>query len=142
MVHGEAVDPLLQTRVRFPVDERVLSELHARAFGGHAAQVVPWAERLEGHAVTWVGAFEGEELRGFVHACWDGGAHAFLLDTVVEPTHQRRGIGRHLVRTLTREVAAAGCDWLHVDYEPHLSPFYRDACGFGATDAGLRRLSG
>ena len=134
------MDPLLQLRNRFPVDDRVLSSLHARAFGGHAPQVLPWAQRLERHAVTWVGAFERDELVGFVHACWDGGAHAFLLDTVVEPGHQRRGIGRHLVRRLAQEVAAAGCDWLHVDYEPHLSPFYRDACGFGATDAGLLRL--
>lgn len=141
VVHGGAVDHLLRTRVRFPVDDQVLSGLHARAFGGHAAQVVPWGQRLERHSVTWVGAFALDELRGFVHACWDGGAHDFLLDTVVEPTHQRRGIGRHLVRTLVQEVAAAGCEWLHVDYEPHLSPFYRDACGFGATDAGLLPLS-
>lgn len=140
--HGGTVDPLLELRIRFPIDDRVVSSLHARAFGGHAAQVLPWAQRLERHAVTWVGAFEEDELRGFVHACWDGGAHAFLLDTVVEPSHQRRGIGRHLVRSLAQEVAAAGCDWLHVDYQPHLSPFYRDACGFGATDAGLLRLSG
>jgi len=136
------VDPWLQLRVRFPVDDRVLSSLHARAFGGVAEQVVPWARRLERHAVTWVGAFDGDELRGFVHACWDGGAHAFLLDTVVDPDHPRRGIGLSLVRTVVHEAAAAGCEWLHVDYEPHLSTFYREACGFGATEAGLLRLSG
>ena len=136
------MDPRLQFRVRFPVDDRALSELHARAFGGHAEQVLPWAQRLERHAITWVGAFDADELRGFVHACWDGGTHAFLLDTVVNPAHQRRGIGRHLVQTLVQEVADAGCEWLHVDYEPHLSPFYREACGFETTYAGLMRLPG
>lgn len=29
----------------------------------------------------------------------------------------------------------------HVDYEPHLDGFYRSACGFRATDAGLLKLS-
>ena len=29
--------------------------------------------------------------------------------------------------------------WLHVDYEPHLEPFYR-ACGFTPTLAGLLGL--
>lgn len=135
------MDPRLQLRVRFPVDDRVLTNLHARAFGGVVGQAVPWAQRLERHAGTWVGALDGDDLRGFVHACWDGGAHAFLLDTVVDPDHQRRGIGRRLVQTVSGEAAAAGCEWLHVDYEPHLSPFYREACGFGTTEAGLLRLS-
>jgi hypothetical protein len=30
--------------------------------------------------------------------------------------------------------------WLHVDYEPHLAPFYR-ALGFRHTEAGLLRLA-
>jgi len=54
---------------------------------------------------------------------------------------ERRGIGRALVQTLAAEAAAAGCEWLHVDYEPHLDVFYRRACGFRATDAGLLNLS-
>jgi ribosomal protein S18 acetylase RimI-like enzyme len=131
----------LRFRTRFPVDDQVLSELHGQAFGhdGEAAQ--PWAQRLERHSLTWVGAFAADRLVGFVHACWDGGAHAFLLDTVVDPDYQRRGIGRLLVRTLVAEVAAARCQWLHVDYEHHLDAFYRDACGFRATDAGLLNLT-
>lgn len=58
-----------------------------------------------------------------------------------EPTHQRRGIGRDLVRSASDEAATAGCQWLHVDYEPHLQAFYRDACGFAPTAAGLVRLT-
>lgn len=133
------MNPSVQLRSRFAVDDQVLSALHARAFGSDAV-VVPWARRLGRHAITWVGAFEEEALRGFVHACWDGGDHAFVLDTVVDPDHHRRGIGRAMVLALTREVEAAGCRWLHVDYEPHLAAFYRDACGFGSTDAGLLAL--
>jgi len=36
---------------------------------------------------------------------------------------------------------ASGCEWLHVDFEEHLTPFYFDACGFRPTRAGLIRLS-
>ena len=39
------------------------------------------------------------------------------------------------------ETTAAGCDWLHVDYEPHLAAFYTEACGFSSTSAGLRTLT-
>jgi ribosomal protein S18 acetylase RimI-like enzyme len=122
---------------RFEVDDRVLSSLHARAFGGDSGEVRPWAQRLERHALTWVGAFENEELVGFVQVCWDGGGHAFLLDTAVDPDRQHRGIGRRLAETAIGEARAAGCAWLHVDFEPHLSTFYLDGCGFRATPAGL-----
>jgi GNAT superfamily N-acetyltransferase len=71
--------------------------------------------------------------------CWDGGVHAILLDTVVDPNAQRRGIGSALVRRAVEEARAAGCEWLHVDYEPHLASFY-EGCGFQSTQAGLIRL--
>ena len=102
---------------------------------------MPWAARLERHSVSWVGAFAGDVLVGFVHACWDGGAHAFVLDPVVHPDRQPRGIGRRLVQTLVVEARAAGCRWLHVDHEPGLAAFYR-ACGFRPPAAGLLRLDG
>jgi len=76
-----------------------------------------------------------------VHLCWDGGSHAFVLDTAVHPDHQRRGIGAALVHTAAREAARAGCEWLHVDYEPHLRAFYQDSCGFRPTAAGLFHLT-
>ncbi|MCT1549649.1 GNAT family N-acetyltransferase [Brevibacterium casei] len=128
-------------RVRFTIEDVRLSCLHARAFGYNYETVRSWASRLQRHSLTWVGAFIDGELVGFVHACWDGGAHAFLLDTIVDPRHQKCGIGRRLVQSLVAEVRAAGCEWLHVDYEPHLDTFYRAACGFRRTDAGLLDLT-
>ncbi|KKD02159.1 acetyltransferase, partial [Streptomyces sp. WM6386] len=35
---------------------------------------------------------------------------------------------------------AAGCEWLHVDFEEHLRSFYFEACGFRETTAGLIAL--
>ncbi len=126
-------------RAGFEVDDVELSRLHGLAFGA-PGPVLPWAERLQRHSVAWIGAFDGSRLVGFVHACWDGGLHAFLLDAVVHPDHQRGGVGSALVRRLIDEVRLAGCEWLHVDYEPRLAPFYESACGFAPSAAGVLRL--
>jgi predicted N-acetyltransferase YhbS len=131
----------IELRSRFPVDDASVSALHARAFGGDPGSVTPWAERLDRHALTWIGAFAGDRLVGFVQVCWDGGAHAFLLDTAVDPEWQHRGIGRRLVRRAIDDTRAAGCEWLHVDFEPHLSGFYLERSGFRPTAAGLLRLT-
>jgi ribosomal protein S18 acetylase RimI-like enzyme len=125
---------------RFPVDDVVLSGLHARAFGEDRAVVTPWAARLERHALTWIGGFDAGRLVGFVQVCWDGGEHAFLLDTAVDPGWQRAGAGVGLVAAAVADTAAAGCTWLHVDFEDRLTAFYLDRCGFRSTAAGLMRL--
>ena len=83
---------------RFLVNDRELSALHVRAFGGAARLDTDWSRRLSRHALTWIGAFDIEKLVGFIQVCWDGGSHAFLLDTVVDPDWQRQGIGTSLVR--------------------------------------------
>ncbi|MEU9743453.1 GNAT family N-acetyltransferase [Micromonospora chersina] len=126
---------------RFPVDDAQLSALHARAFGGDVERVTPWAERLARYALTWVGAFDAGRLVGFVQVCWDGGAHAFLLDTAVDPDWQHRGVGTDLVHAAVDDAAAGGCEWLHVDFETHLEPFYLERCGFRPTSAGLLQLN-
>jgi ribosomal protein S18 acetylase RimI-like enzyme len=82
----------------------------------------------------------GSALIGFVNVAWDGGDHAFLLDATVRPDHRRSDIGAELVRIAARHAAKAGCEWLEVDFEEHLAPFYFDACGFRPTRAGLIRL--
>src|ERR1700745_1170233 len=132
----------IELKVTFPVDDAVLSALHHSAFSPGAAEAGaatrPWASRLERHSLTWVGAFSSGQLVGFVHAVWDGGTHAFILDTAVDPDFQRLGIGRDLVHAVTAEAFKAGCDWVHVDYEPGLADFYENACGFRPTPAGLR----
>ena len=80
------------------------------------------------------------ELVGFVNVPWDGETHAFIMDTLVTAACRRLGVGRELVAVAEREARAAGCQWLHVDFEDHLRPFYFDACGFTPTNAGLIEL--
>jgi hypothetical protein len=45
-----------------------------------------------------------------------------------------------LVGHAVQHAQAAGCEWLHVDFEPHLVTFYLDACGFQSTPAGVIHL--
>lgn len=79
-------------------------------------------------------------LLGFVAVIWDGGAHAFILDTAVASRGRGQGVGTQLPAHATDGARDAGCIWLHVDFEEFLGAFYRDACGFRPTDAGLVRL--
>ena len=99
-----------------------------------------WWTRVNRHSLGWVCARRADTLVGFVNVAWDGGAHAFILDTVVASTVRRQGAGRQLVAHAADHARSAGCEWLHVDFEPHLRPFYFDACGFRPTDAGLISL--
>jgi GNAT superfamily N-acetyltransferase len=82
-------------------------------------------------------AWEDGVLVGFVNAAWDGATHAFILDTVVSKQVRRQGVGSEIVAVAGQHARISGCEWLHVDFEDHLRPFYLDRCGFRATSAGL-----
>ena len=106
--------------------------------GGNAE--LGWWDRIRPHSLGWVTARADGSVVGFVNVAWDGGDHAFLIDTKTRATEQRQGIGTELVRVAARHARAAGCEWLHVDFGPDLAPFYLDACGFQPTAAGLLHL--
>jgi ribosomal protein S18 acetylase RimI-like enzyme len=116
-----------------------VNTLHAEAFG-HREFDDDWKTQMLRHSLGWVCARDGGELIGFVNVVWDGGVHAFILDTIVAPRASRQGIGTQLVALATNEARAAGCEWLHVDFEDDLREFYLAACGFTPTTAGLIRL--
>jgi GNAT superfamily N-acetyltransferase len=116
-----------------------LNALHAEGFD-HAVLADDWKSQLQRHSLGWVCARDGERLVGFVNVPWDGAAHAFLIDALVAESHRRQGIGRRLVAVAADQARRAGCEWLHVDFEDDLAPFYLEACGFDATPAGLISL--
>ncbi|MFD7500778.1 GNAT family N-acetyltransferase [Streptomyces sp. NPDC059850] len=124
---------------RGDIDNASLNALHADGFGSPVGRT-DWRARLERHSLGWVCAREDASLIGFVNVAWDGGAHAFLLDTVVARHRRSRGIGAALVAAAAKEARAAKCEWLHVDFEEHLRSFYVDACGFRESGAGLIAL--
>ncbi|MEV8512859.1 GNAT family N-acetyltransferase [Dactylosporangium sp. NPDC051484] len=118
---------------RAPFDDAELSAV-ATAFPG-------WWARVNRHSLGWVCARDAAgALVGFVNVAWDGGGHAFILDTWVAERARRSGVGTRLVATAAAEARAAGCEWLHVDFEPHLTAYYLDACGFTPAEAGVIAL--
>ena len=116
-----------------------VNALHAEAFN-HPLLHDDWKQQVQGHSLGWVCARDEEELVGFVNVPWDGGVHAFVLDTMVTARMARKGVGTTLVEVTVAEARAAGCEWLHVDFEDHLRSFYFGACGFAPTNAGLVAL--
>lgn len=108
-----------------------------------------WWDQIRPYSLGWVTARLTDSavssatngaLLGFVNVAWDGGDHAFLIETKVASDYQRRGIATALVSEAVQQARAAGCEWIHVDFEERLAPFYFDACGFRPTAAGLIRL--
>ena len=116
-----------------------INALHAEAFG-HAVLVEDWWGQVNRHSLGWVCLRRADRLIGFVNVAWDGGVHAFLLDTMVAENERRQGHATRMVRLAAEMAKDAGCEWLHVDFEPHLRRFYIGACGFAAAEAGLIAL--
>ena len=124
-------------RGEFVNDE--VNALHAEGFG-HRVLADDWRAQVCAHSLGWVCARHDGELAGFVNVPWDGGVHAFILDTMVAAQARHRGVGTRLVAVAAEQARVAGCEWLHVDFEDHLRPFYFGSCGFSPTNSGLRRL--
>jgi len=129
----------LEWRGRF--ENRALNELHAEAFE-HRVLDDDWLAQLHAHSLGWVCAWSDGDLIGFVNVPWDGACHAFVLDTIVRRDARGHGVGTALVGLATEQARAAGCEWLHVDFDDHLRAFYLDACGFTPTPAGVIILRG
>ena len=131
------MDSPISYRVSPTIANDELNALFAAAWPDHARSDF---EPVLSRSLAYICAYQQRRLIGFVNVAWDGGIHAFLLDTTVHPQVQHRGIGRALVLRAAQAARERGIAWLHVDYEPHLEPFYRD-CGFQDTFAGLMRLN-
>lgn len=120
-----------------------VNRLHAEAFGHRVFDESEWdwMALLAEHSLGWVTARQGELLVGFVNVIWDGLVHAWLQDTMVAFSTRRRGIGVGLIAVARTEAKFAGCEWLHVDFDDDLRPFYIDSAGFTPASAGVIDLT-
>ncbi len=137
--HAARKGPTYRFEWRGTFDNASVNALHAEAFG-HELTDDDWEGQVREHSLGWVCAYDDDGLVGFVNVPWNGGRHAFIMDTVVSPRAQRRGVGTRLVAAAVAGARDAGCEWLHVDFEDHLRRFYFEACGFRPTSAGLIAL--
>ena len=123
---------------RGPIADEEMVDL-VESHGGRPAP--GWWLQIRDHSLGWVTARDRDGVVvGFVNVAWDGGDHAFLIDTKTRGDRQHQGIGTELVQHAATQAKAAGCEWLHVDFAPQHAPFYVQACGFRPTDAGLVHL--
>ena len=117
-----------------------VNALHAEGFG-HPMLEDDWKRRSGTASGGSARDSRSTKLRRpFVDVPWDGGTHAFILDTLVDARAQRQGIGTRLVALAAEQARAAGCEWLHADFGDELAAFYFEACGFVPTPAGLIAL--
>lgn len=126
----------IEYRLSPALGDIILNRLYASAWPAHEdREFGPVLAR----SLLYVGAFDDETLVGFVNVAWDGGAHAFLLDPTVAPTHQHHGIGTELINRAIEAAAEHGAEWLHVDYLPDHEAFYARH-GFAESKAGILNL--
>lgn len=116
--------------------------LHAEAFTTRVFDTSEWdwVAQVEAHSLGWVTARDEDELVGFTNVVWDGLVHAWIQDVMVSSSVRHQRVGRSLVAAAAQGARDAGCEWLHVDFDDELQPFYFDACGFAPTNAGLMPL--
>ncbi len=134
---GAAAVGVIEYRRNHAIDNDEYNALRLRAWGRDDR--FDWSPVLA-HSLGWITAYADGRLIGFVNVAWDGGAHMFLLDTSVDPEHQRRGIGTELVRRAIEIGVEAGGDWMHVDSDEMLMRDFYGRCGFEPTPAGLVNL--
>ena len=114
--------------VNSPLDRHEIAGLFQAAWGEEAPDSPPAIDRCLAHICAHYGR---ARLVGFIKLAWDGGIHAFVLDTTVDPDHQRRGIGRRLVERAIEVAEQSDCvEWPYVDYEPKPLRAAYAKCGF------------
>jgi len=110
---------------------------------GALREAVGWARNESDYPAAFAGSFAiftardaSARLIGYAALVSDAVRHAFLIDVIVAPAWQRRGLGRALVARAVQHARASGIAIVHVDFTPENEAFYR-ACGFRIGLAGI-----
>lgn len=77
-------------------------------------------------------------LVGWCASVSDGVHHAFLVDVIVHPDFQRRGIGSMLLRRVVARELDTGVSIVHADFQESIATFYEHN-GFRRCAAGILR---
>ena len=79
-----------------------------------------------------LGAYQENQLLGFIRAVGDGASVVLIQDIIVLPEHRRKGIGTALLRTMMDRYAAVYQMELMTDDRPDTVAFY-ESPGFKKT---------
>ena len=91
---------------------------------------------LQGYWGTVSGFDDSANLVAWCAILSDGVRHAVLIDVIVHPAWQRRGIGLALVTEAITRIQAHGITIIHVDFVPEHQAFY-ERCGFQTGLGGI-----
>lgn len=76
------------------------------------------------HTSLWH-LYQGQEqLIGFARAISDGVFHALLLDVLIHPQFQNRGLGKKLVQTIIKQLQQSDIGEISLFTSPHVMDFY------------------
>lgn len=109
-------------------DSCLLAALHRRCFAGEA-----WSQsQLEGSlslpTTRAYGAWDGDDLTGFV-LTQNVGDESEILTLAVDPSFQRRGIARALMQEVIKN-RSCGSIFLEVAADNHAAMALYESCGF------------
>ena len=93
-------------------------------------------DRILANSYTHFTMREDGELLGFLNVISDGIGDAFLVDLMVHPKSQHRGIGRALVDAAIEGLTRDGIKCIQVTFDRELESFYR-GCGFYIFGGGI-----
>ena len=77
-----------------------------------------------------------DRLIGFLNVISDGVADALLVNVIVHPDFQRKGLGQALVRRAVSDLTADGIQCIQTTFLPDREEFYRK-CGFYILGGGI-----
>ena len=89
------------------------------------------------YVAVWQNEQNKPQLIGFARAVSDGVYQATLLDIVVHPDFQGQGIGKAVVKTITKQLKNAGVNDITLYASPHMADFYHKL-GFVAQPNNLQ----
>jgi ribosomal protein S18 acetylase RimI-like enzyme len=117
--------------ITFLVDPAIESHaiVRLRAAVGWEGLEADYPAALAGYWAT-IGGFDGAgSLVAWCAVLSDGVRHAVLIDVIVHPRWQGRGIGWALVTRAIEHITSRGITIVHVDFTPENAAFYQ-RCGF------------
>lgn len=96
-------------------------------------------KNLQNEYYTLLGAWHNDKIVGMLDAWYQVGGVCFLSWLMVDPSVQKKGVGKKLVQELEKEAKEKGFHQIFLYADHRNIPFYEDKLGY--TNSGLMKKS-
>ena len=93
-------------------------------------------DKILEHSYTHYSVHDDSQLIGFINIISDGIGDAFLVNLMVHPKFQSKGIGTALVKTAIFDIKSDGVKFIQVIFDPEIETFFKKF-GFHVVKAGV-----